>query len=257
MGKLFKKTDKNFGINLDQDDLDVLKKRVFSEYGYPTVKVEINDEQFQMIIHSAVEYLNTYSPRFTEVQTLINPNQSDYTFDELDRDITGVLDAYYTIDYHIMAGAPPQVLFPEISMLRASSDPTIMSEFVTRAAQHSMAKTIFGCTPSHPLIPPRTIRISPKPLMESLVIFKITTDHDEDLGSLDDYEKNWLIKFCTARVGKVLGRIRTKFTGVTLPIGDLSSDGSNLLSESREIEKELVDEIKIRHKFAESYLFVG
>lgn len=257
MGKLFKKSDRNFGINLDQDDLDILKKRVYAEFGYPAVKVEIMDEQFLMIVHAAVEYLNTYAPKYIEVPKIVNPYSSDYVFDELDRDITGVLDAYYTIDYHLMQGAPMEIIMPDVSAIRASRDASALTDYVTRAAQFSLAKTIFGCTPSHELIPPRTIRILPKPGIESLVIFKITTDHDEDLGSLDDYEKNWLIKFCIARTARVLGRIRSKFSGVTLPIGDLSSDGNNLITESKEIEDKLIEEIKMRHKFAESYLFVG
>lgn len=257
MGKLFKNSDKNFGVHLDQDDLEILKKRVYAEFGYPVVKVEITDEQFLIVIHAAVEYLNTYSPKFTEVRKLISPRESDYYFDDIDRDITGILDAYYTIDYHIFQGAPMEILMPEVSAIRASHDATVMSDYVTRAAQHSLAKTLFGCNPGHELITPRTIRITPKPSMESLVIFKVTTDHDEDLGSLDDYEKNWLIRFCIARTARVLGRIRSKFSGVTLPIGDLSSDGNALIAESKEMEEKLIEEIRNRHKFAESYLFVG
>lgn len=257
MGKLFKNSNLNFGVNLDQSDLEILKKRVFAEFGYPLVKVEILDEQFQMIIHSAVEYINTYSPKSIEISKYVYPNQSDYTFDELDRDITGVLDSYYTTSYHIMQGAPPQILFPDISIIQASHDAAVMSDYVTKAAQHSLAKTLFGGNPSHELIGPRTIRITPKPLMETAVVFKVTVNHDEDLGSLDEYEKNWLIKFCTAKTAKVLGRVRSKFSGVTLPIGDLGTDGNNLVTESKEAEKELIEELKLRHKFPESYIFIG
>jgi hypothetical protein len=257
LGNLFKTSDVNFGVNLDADDLAILKRRVFADFGYPQVKVEIIDDQFMTIIHSAVEYINTYSPKYSEIWKYITPLDTDYYFDELDRDITSILDVYYTMDYHIMQGAPPQILFTDLATIRASQDATIMSEYVTQAAQYSLAKTVFGCRPSHYLIGPRTIRINPRPMMETMIILKITTDHDEDLGSLNEYEKNWLIKFCTARTARILGRIRSKFTGVTLPIGDLSSDGQALLTEGKDAEDKLVEELKTRHKFAESYILVG
>ena len=210
-----------------------------------------------MIIHSAVEYLNTYSPKSIEVRKYVNPTESEYSFDELDRDMTAVLGLYFPLDWHIMQGAPAELLFPEITMIRASNDATVMSDFVLKQAQHQMAMTIFGTKPTPELITPRCIRILPRPIMESLIVFKVTTNHDQDLGSLDDYERNWLIKFCTARTARVLGRIRSKFSSVTLPIGDLNSDGNNLITESKEAEEALVTEIKTRHKFAESYLFLG
>jgi hypothetical protein len=247
----------NFGVNLDHDDLEILKRRVFVEFGYPQVKVEIIDDQFMTIIHSAVEYINTYSPKFLEVSKFVTPGKSDYYFDELDRDITAILDAYYTLDYHIMQGAPTQILFPDIAVIQASQNAQVFSDYIVSAAQYSMAKTVFGRTPSHSLIGPRLIRVNPTPMMESAVIFKITTDHDKDLGSLQEYEKNWLIKFCIARTSRVIGRIRTKFTGVTLPIGDLGTDGQTLITDGKEAEDKLIEELKTRHKFAESYILVG
>lgn len=258
MGALFKEnSDRNFGVNLDADDMEILKERVYSDFGYPVVKVEITDKQFLMIIHSAVEYLNTYSPRSIEVRKFVNPSESEYSFEELDRDMTAVLGIYFPLDWHIMQGAPAEVLFPEISMIRASNDAMVMSDFVTKQAQHQMAMTIFGTKPTPELIGPRKIRILPRPIMESMVCFKVTTNHDQNLGSLDDYEKNWLIKFCTARTARVLGRIRSKFSGVNLPLGNLNADGDALIAESKEAEEKLVEEIKTRHKFAESYLFLG
>lgn len=257
MGSLFKTSNTNLGVSLDQDDFEILKNRVYEEFGYPSVKVEITDSQFITIIHSAVEYINTYSPKSIEIKKLIYPSQTDYTFEELDRDMTAILDAYYSMDYHIMQGAPPEILFPDISVIKASNDATILSDYIVKAGQHSLAKTIFGCTPSQTLIGPRTIRINPKPIMETIIVLKVSTAHDENLGSLDEYERNWLIKFCIAKTAKILGRIRTKFTGVTLPLGDLNSDGASLITESIESEKELIAEIKSRRKFAESFILVG
>lgn len=258
MGKLFRtNADKNFGINLDSDDFETLKLRVFTDYGYPLVKVEILDSQFMMIIHAAVEYLNTYSAKLLEIPAYVNPNISDYFFNDLDRDLTGCLDVYFPKDWHIMQGAPTEILFPEISMLQASSDATIMSDFVTKQAQHKMAMTVFGCNPTPELMGPRWIRLNPRPMMETKVVFRVTTDHDSDLGSLDDYEKMWLIQFCSARVSRILGRIRGKYSGLSLPIGDLSTDSGDLKTEGKELEEKLVETLQKRRKFPESYVMKG
>ena len=258
MGKLFGNVNPiNFGIEIDPDDLEILKQRVYGEYGYPLVKVEMTDSQLYTAIHSGIEWINTWSPKAIELETYVNPNQSDYEFYDLDRRINDVLDVYCSINAHIMSGAPAEILFPEIGMIRGSHDATTISDYAVKMAQHQVAKTVFGCKPDAQVIGPKTLRVLPRPLMEAPMMFKVVTNHDPDLGSLDEYETNWLIRWVTTKAGKILGNVRSKYSGVALPIGDLSNDGGTLKTDSKEAEDKLIEEIKTRHKFAESYVMVG
>ena len=48
MGVLYNATDAN--IQLELDDFNELKQRVYSQFGWPTVAVEIGDDSFKYIV---------------------------------------------------------------------------------------------------------------------------------------------------------------------------------------------------------------
>ena len=61
MGVLYNRTDAN--IQLQPDDFNELKQRVFNQFGWPTISVEISDDSFKYILKRGISFLNTYSPR--------------------------------------------------------------------------------------------------------------------------------------------------------------------------------------------------
>lgn len=254
MGKLFPTDAVN--LALDESDYSELKSLVFGEFGWPKVNVELSDDMFTLVIKKALTYLNTYAPRLENEARLVQPDVSDYVLPQYER-INSVLDVIVSIEYLIGLGLPPQAIMKIPMTYAAVNNTQFMDDFLVRYASFDMAKRMYGTTVSFELIFPNIIRILPVPYMETNFVFVITVGHKPDLSSLDEFELNWLIRFCTARTARVLGRIRSKYAGVTLPVGGLDTDGANLASEGKESEDALLEELKSRRKFPESMLDIG
>lgn len=243
-------------VQLDHDDFEYLKMLSLGSLGYPTINVELTDEQFNIIIKNAVQYLNTYAPRlettFYSVQTYVGQVVLiDYPY------INSILEVIASVDYLIGLGVPIQAIMKIPFSYAASCYPDYTQNFITNYASYDMAKRMFGLNISWELIQPNIVQLLPTPYMETTFGFVLTTNHKSDLSSLDDYEKLWLTKFCTARAKNIVGRIRSKYSGVSLPIGSLDSDGNALIAEAREEETALLEDLRSRRKFSESFITVG
>lgn len=254
MGVLFR--DNIFDLRLEDDDFNELKNRIYSEYGWPNVKVEITDDQFKRLICNAASYLNTYSPKVVYTYVNMRSGVSDYTISDYDY-VHSVQDIYVSVNYLLSLGLPFQNLMGDVMTLAASNDISIMTDWVNLYAAHDFAKRMFGSQPMATCIQPNIIRISPVPSMETTFCFEITVNHDKNLASLTEYEVNWFLRYLKALVGKTIGETRRKYDGVQLPVGSLSNSGGSLYSENLEKEKELIEEIRNRHKLPAAYISIG
>lgn len=254
MGKLFKSSRDL--VKLDADDFEELRHRVYSYYGNPTVSVELPAEAFQYAITKAAQQLNTFAPKIDRILKTIETNRSQYTLHEYDR-INSVIDIHVSSDYLIGLGLPIQTLMGMPMAFSSSQNPQELINFISMFSSYDIAKRMFGMQPIVELIEPNTIEITPTPYTDTIFAFVITVNHDKDLGSLNDFEVNWLVRYCTAVTGKMLGQIRRKYDGITLPVGSLSTTGSSIYSESSEWEKELIEELKNRRKLPQSFISVG
>jgi len=254
MGVLFNSGD--FRLELQPDDFNELKQRVYSQFGWPVVSVELGDDSFKYIIKRAMIYLNTYSPREVLVSKTVRPYVNQYEIFEYPK-INGVLDVYVSVEYLVGMGLPIQSLLGIPMSLAASRNTQHLINFISMFQAYDIAKRMFGTSPRAELVPPNIIDINPAPYMETIFKFALAVDHLPDLSTLNDYEVNWLERFCQANVGKVLGQIRRKYSGVTLPVGSLEPSGTALYTESLEMEKALIDELKSRHKFPQTFITVG
>lgn len=254
MGVLFKPTDVN--INLEPDDFQELKNRVYSQFGYPTVAIEIPADSFVHIIKRGIMYLNTYTPKLDYITKTITTDQSEYVIHEYEQ-VNSVLDVYVSVEYLIGMGMPIQTLLGNPMSFASSQNSEHLINFISMYQSFDVAKRIFGTQPHAELIHPNIIRITPKPYLSTMFKFVITVDHEPNLSSLSEFEINWFTRFCQANVGKIVGQIRRKYDGVQLPVGSLSNSGNSLYSESVEMEKELIEELKLRKKFPQTFISVG
>jgi len=56
--------------------------------------------------------------------------------------------------------------------------------------------------------------------------------------------RQWIREFCLASSKELLGLVRSKFSSVPIPGGDLQLDGSNLVSQGREDQEKLRTSMK-------------
>jgi hypothetical protein len=254
MGKLFKNSRDI--VDLDPDDFEELKSRVYSHFGKPSIVVELPEEAFQYALIRSVQMLNTYAPKLDRIFKSVQPNLGRYTIYEYER-VNSVLDVYVSTDYLIGLGLPIQTLLGIPMSFAATHNPEKLTNFVSLFSAYDLAKRMFGVQPLAELIEPNIVELTPIPYTETRFCFCITVNHDKDLGSLSEYEIRWLTDFCTATTGKMIGQIRRKYDGVTLPVGTLSTSGSSIYTESLEWEKTLLEELKSRKKFPQAYITVG
>lgn len=243
-------------IDIELDDFEEIKKRIFSELGFPRVNVEITDDQLKIMIKRAADILNTYSPRAVEIVKMVYPTMSDYTFEEFDK-INAVIDVAVDMNYLITLGIPLTVLMRNPVAMYAARQPDVMADFISELASYDYVSRMFGLKACAEIIQPNIVRVNPLPMHESFFLFNMAVCHTRDLSSIDDYELNWLLKFCKAKCLQVIGIIRGKYSGVTLPIGDLSGNANTLYDEGKEAEKDLMDEIKKRRKFPKAAILAG
>lgn len=254
MGRLFKNSRDI--VSLDHDDFEELKNRVYSFYGKPSIVVELPDEAFQNVIIKGVQQLNTYAPKLDRLFKTVYPNTGKYIIHEYER-VNSILDIYVSTDYLIGLGLPIQSLLGIPMSFAASQNSQHLDNFISMFSAYDMAKRMFGVQPLAELLEPNIIEITPIPYTETIFCFCITVNHDKDLGSLNEFEIRWLTDYCTATTGKIIGQIRRKYDGVTLPVGTLSTTGSSLYAESIEWEKTLMEELKSRRKFSQAFITVG
>ncbi|MDD3049470.1 MAG: hypothetical protein PHQ89_05880 [Bacilli bacterium] len=243
-------------LDLELEDFNEIKSRVFSELGFPRVNVEVTDEQLKIMIKRAADTLNTYSPRAVEVIQYVYPTLSDYTFSEYDK-INAVIDVAVDMNYLITLGIPLTVLMRNPIAMYAARQPTVMADFIAELASYDYVSRMFGLKACAELIQPNIIRINPLPLHPSHFLFNMAVNHTTNLDSIDDYELHWLLKFCKAKCMQVIGTIRGKYSSTSLPVGDLSGNADSLYNDGKEMENELMEEIRKRRKFPKCSIMVG
>ena len=254
MGKLF--NDSDIGLNIEEDDFQELKNRTYRQFGWPKVNIEVSDADFKYIIKRGLMHLSTWCPKVVYAKTPIYAYQSDYVLSDYEQ-INGVLDVYVTTEYLIGLGLPLQSTLGTPMSLAASNNSTIITDYMSLTSAYEMAKNVWQVQPLHELIPPNIVRLHPTPYMDSTFVFVITVNQEDNLGSLQKWEKDWLIRYCQAGIGKFIGQVRRKYDGVTLPVGSLSTSGNSLYSENDELEKSLMEELKKYRKFGQLYLARG
>ena len=253
MGALF--PNASLQLQLEQDDFEELKNRILVNFGWPLVNVEITDKQLMEVIKNAVMFLNIYAPRRREFETELQQRQAVYIM-PVDR-IISIIDIFVSLDYYIALGIPMEILMKAMTSMNISRNPQAAIPYITNMASFKFAKQIMGLKFSYEFEPPNKVRINPAPYMGCKARFVFMAHHASNLSSLNTYETEWLVRFCIARVSKVIGRIRAKYSGVALPVGSIDGDGSTLLSEGREDETALIEELKNRKKIPEAFVITG
>lgn len=254
MGKLFNTAE--IEINLDDDDFEELKRRCYSQFGWPKVNIECDDSNFSYIIKKGLMHLSTHVPKVVYEQVPVFAYQSEYKLDKYTQ-ISGVLDVYASTEYLIGLGLPIQATLGTPMSLASSHNTAHLNNFASIMSAYALSKNIWQVQPIAELLHPNTIRILPTPYSDSTFVFVITINHESNLESLSKFEKDWLVRWCQAGVGKFIGQVRRKFDGVTLPVGTLSTSGGSIYTENDELEKALMEELIKYKKYAQLYIARG
>jgi len=87
-----------------------------------------------------------------------------------------------------------------------------------------------------------------KPDIEDQTIYGVSNLADVPFGRLKFFRTNsvgrqWIRQYATALATELLGHVRSKFASVPIPTGDLQLDGENLVSQGRDDQGRLRDQL--------------
>lgn len=142
-------------------------------------------------------------------------------------------------------------------------------EDVLRAQQMNASNRVRRSNYSYQLVGPN-LRLMPKPSKEAKTLWikfgrpQNPLSSDIDDGSIDDTVNNisnipfgairysninsmgrqWIRQYCLALAKEVLGMIRTKFSNIPIPNGDLTLNGSDLLSQGQNEKEKLTTQLR-------------
>lgn len=254
MGNLFTKTE--IDLQIPEDDMEELYNRCCQKFGLGIVNVELTKDNLAYIIKNGMMLLSTWVPKVVDVKVGIKADTTYYTIEEYER-VNGLIDVFVSSSYLIGIGLPIQSLMGMPMALSGSSSPETVTDYMSLISAHNTAKQVYQVFPMPELIQPNKILVTPKPYMNDTWIFRLSVSHNSDLSSLNKWEREWLIRYCMMGAGKVIGTVRTKYSGITIPVGSLENSGSTIYSEAVEEEKALMEELKLYKKFGQLYIAVG
>jgi hypothetical protein len=227
-------------VQIQDEEFNVFKNLILSNFGSPFINVELSDEILQSCLVKSLHYVNLYCPHIVYPKIVLTSGVCEYILPY--PKIKSVIDCYLEKSFFIINNYPiAGLMYPDLNISKGSGG---AADFLVDYLDFTTARDVFGFKKFNvSLIQPNIVRILPQMTITVGAAVKCTIPHEKDLSSLDTFLSEWIIRYSSALCGRILARIRGKYN-IGLPIGDLSGDTGNILSESIELEGNLIIELK-------------
>lgn len=222
-----------------------IKKRIYYDLGRPVIKVEVPEEWVDDAIDIAIQEFSRFSPlaeKWTVFQT-----QAGVTRYQVPDDYLFIRSVIYHPNFSIYGYYNIYNLFgawgPWMDWFRNLS----LTDYVITDVYIEMSRRSLGLEGTwyfdHPYL-----YIFPKPRENIPVFVKYSTHLTVDNISKDVREETWIRKYALAMVKIRLGRVRSKFSSVPGPRGDLTLDGAALIEEAKSEIERLEDVLRTEYE---------
>jgi hypothetical protein len=227
-------------IQLEDQEFTVFKNLILSHFGSNLINVELSDEMLQSCMVKSMHYVNLYCPHIVYPKITLVSGTTEYVLPYTR--VKSVIDCYISKTFFLINNYPVENLyFPDINIAKGAKG---AADFLTGYLDFKTARDVFGFNRFNvSLIQPNIVRILPQMTMAIDAVVKCTILHKKDLSTLDNFLSEWVVRYSTALAGRILARIRMKYS-VGLPIGSLDGDAGNILNESIEEETNLLTELR-------------
>lgn len=240
---------------------DDIKNLILTEFGYPTLRVELTDDQLNFCIMKQLTEYQSYRPKIKYTTLDIKTNQSEYTVQDLENEtVTGIglciipeLFNNNSLDYSKM------MLFsymnhPENSILNS------VEGYRIRINMLSLTETIIEGYKTRYLIrfyPEKSMfHIEPIPKSSGVGYITYFTNY-HDISEVDQLGKEWVQDRQKQEQKLILGRIRSKYNGVYTPQGAINTDGQQLISEQTQEIQNLKQRLSKRREIYQQLKFIS
>ncbi len=245
----------------DGTDPDVLlypqtRQWIWSQLGYPIVRVELTETMVTECIDMAIDKFMYYqTPKPDWAYGNIGMGTSELDLAQL-KDTNGNLVSIKKDQVIEIAYQPYNDIFSNLTgagtdffltyYLQNSGDGFLSDFYMTLAYKDDMERTM-GINPTYEflshLLPSglvkEVVRLYPRP--DNSVRIGIKYSRPLTQAEVDNY--TWIRKYALAWAKEKLGRIRSKFGTMPSPTGETSLDGATLLSESMQEKTDLITEL--------------
>ncbi len=215
------------GMNLRER----IKQHVMFEFGHGVVTVEVLEPWIDQAIDLAIQEFSRFAPNADEwVVFNTTAGVNKYRVDENYLFVRRVVYqpqlnvyGYYNMFSAFGAWGPWMQWFRNMSL----TDYAITDMYISQTRRTLGLQGTWNF--DHPYL-----YLYPTPPSSVPVFVKVTKLLDYENGSRDIREESWVRDYATAIMKIRLGRVRSKYASLPGPRGDISMDGSSLISEGRE-----------------------
>ena len=216
-----------------------IKQEIMYDLGYPVVRVEVIEPWVDSAIDRALREFSRITPQAEVWESF--PTQAGVHRYLVPDDYVAIRECVYTpsnwgLFYYDM--------FPGwgawYDWLRSYSS---MTDYTISDMYINMSERVFGKQATwefhHPYI-----YLYPMPRQSGPVWIKVQKVITEDAIR----EEDWVREYALAVVKQRLGRVRGKYQSLPGPRGDISLDGADLISDSKETILRLVDDLRAEYQ---------
>ena len=207
-----------------------IKNRVLTRLGFPTVDIEVEDLASDSFWDNAIaDALDTYSIHFPFVRSQTNNIEaSDESF-QLSYPTTALLEVI-----------PEKTTFERLPYITAlyGELANVVEHYAIIEAEMELMQDILGLLFTFELQDDQeTVLITPIPQHNFMV--KTKYGIKRELKQVRPVHEKWFIDYVEALTMVTLGRVRGKYKGIETPMGTLTLDGDEMLTQGNEKKKEL------------------
>lgn len=205
--------------------------------GAPHRQVELTKENLDSAIKRSIRQLTSVKPIVKNGNFTINNGVQAYDFTALNKPFgKGILNVY---DQPI---TQPSAVFTEFEYYRIRQPPYVdMGELILDQMYYKEIGYLTGTHFEWEWDPDRTmLLVSPIPTRTRVAGYAYNADADT-IEQVRPADQGWVVAYALAIAKEMLGRVRLKFKGVPGSELPVDTDGSELVSEGVDAQKELVE----------------
>lgn len=222
------------------------RRWIWNMLGYPQVKVELTEEDITDCINMAIDkYLYYLTPDIDYYYISVDPNSQEYKLPSwLPK--SSIIEVIYqpSSDIFSQLSGSGESFF--LTYYMQGSGGTFLSDFYVAIQYKETMERTLGIAPSYEFLSrivngqiEEYIRIYPRPSIG----MKIGIKYNRMISEIETDSALWIRKYALTWAKEKLGRVRSKYSSVPGPTGEMQLDGSTLLSEVSTEREALLAEI--------------
>lgn len=225
--------------------LSDIQEQILFELGYPVLRVELLPDQIKYAIRKQMRLYQVYIPyrKSQMIEITENGTTSFQIRDNENRNILGlglILTQQMTPSYNILY----PVMYSQYGRnnLYTVAD-SLKLKIITQQTYELVVEDFLKRRYSFRFDPNTNTITAMPPLQSGKVFVEYYTDYI-DIKEIQRSGQDWVFRYSLQLCKQMLGRLRSKYSGLSTQFGTIETDGQNLLQEQQTQLEQLENELK-------------